>query len=255
MKYSIYFICFAALTVFLIISDCLAERINYLDEVYNKKTDKTDKIILDEKIISIFKDELRKSNLITQSDFEIADIKISPHNISVSEKNHEILCAENLAISNNGHATMMFDLFEDGKKTKSVKLTAKINIFKDVFCSVTPFSNDYVITENDVIPCRVNLEDIKDNPIDELSGIVGKAVKFSIPAGRVITYRLLKTPIIIKRGDNVEIILKTSNIIIRTTGEAMQNGSEGAVIRVKNISTKRDITAKVIDSNTVKVGF
>lgn len=255
MKHSIYFIFLINFFVFFIFSDCLAEKVNYLDEVYNKKPSKSDNVILDDKIITLFKDELKKNDLISQSDFEIVDIKISPQNNMAPEDNFELIVVNASLVSSNGHAAMILNLFENGKKTKSIKVMGKINILKDVFCVAFNLSKDHIIAENDIIPCRINLSDIRDNPINDISGIIGKAVKYNIPAGKVISHRILKTPIIIKRGDKVVIVSKTDNMTIKTTGEAMQDGSEGSMIRVKNVATKRDITAKVIDSNTVRAGF
>jgi flagella basal body P-ring formation protein FlgA len=48
---------------------------------------------------------------------------------------------------------------------------------------------------------------------------------------------------------------KTPFLNIRTPGIVMQDGAAGDIVAVKNISSKREITAMVIDSKTVRVIF
>jgi len=255
MKYRYTLIYIKILLLFIISIDCLADKINYLDHVYYKKENNTGNILLDEKIINIFKDELKNHNILDQNGFEISEINISPHDISVDENNYELILVDKPLVASNGYATMILNLFEKGNKTKSIKVSGKVRILKEFFCAAFRLSRDQIISENDIIPCLVDVSEIKDSPCDEVSQIIGKEVKFNIPAGNVIRKKALRIPVIIKRGDKITILGKTENLIIKTEGEAMQNGSEGAMIKVKNISTKKDIIGKIIDSNTVQVVF
>jgi flagella basal body P-ring formation protein FlgA len=255
MKPRIILIYFNFLILIFFATQCLAEKINYLDNVYYKNSGSSGNIMLDEKIINVFKDELKKNHILKNSEFEVAEINISPNNINVYENNYKLYIVDPPLVTPGGYAIMILNLFENGSKTKSIKVTGKIKIPKDLFCAAYPLSKNQIISENDIIPCVVDISEIKGSPCEDMSQIVGKEVKFSIPAGKVLGKRALKVPVIIKRGDKVAIISKTENLTVRTEGEAMQNGSKGSLIKVRNITANKDLIGKIIDANTVQVGF
>ena len=57
------------------------------------------------------------------------------------------------------------------------------------------------------------------------------------------------------RGDNVTIEAQTANLAVKTQGIAMADGNLGDQIQVRNIKSRRLISAIVSSSGTVKVGL
>jgi flagella basal body P-ring formation protein FlgA len=51
----------------------------------------------------------------------------------------------------------------------------------------------------------------------------------------------------------VRIVVESSVIKVSTPGEALEAGKPGDTIRVKNISSQREVRAQVIDKQTVRI--
>ena len=58
-----------------------------------------------------------------------------------------------------------------------------------------------------------------------------------------------------RRGDRVTMIYRVAGMTLTTLGQAMENGSDGAMIDVLNLQSRRTITAIVRGRDQVEVGF
>lgn len=62
------------------------------------------------------------------------------------------------------------------------------------------------------------------------------------------------TPMI-RKGQIVDVLAKEGSLRISTKGLAMQDGSKGELITIRNIKSKKDFQAQVINENSAKVFF
>ena len=75
----------------------------------------------------------------------------------------------------------------------------------------------------------------------------------SISADRPIRSSELAEPIVIKRGELVEMRYQTPHMTIKTSGVALEDGSVGSAIRVKNEKSEKAVTARVEAAGRVSV--
>lgn len=94
----------------------------------------------------------------------------------------------------------------------------------------------------------------KDTVLDEKS-VIGLSPRNQISAGRPMRLTEVSKPRLITKKAAVEMIYTSNFINIRSVGEALENGAEGDVIRVKNIDSQRAISARVIGPNKVEVNM
>lgn len=90
------------------------------------------------------------------------------------------------------------------------------------------------------------------NNLDE---VVGQGAKRRVRAGQLIAPNLLTAPLLIRRGQQVTIIASQDGISASATGEAMANGREGEVIRVRNLGSQKVIEAQVVEEGVVTSTF
>jgi flagella basal body P-ring formation protein FlgA len=74
-----------------------------------------------------------------------------------------------------------------------------------------------------------------------------------VKAGMVLTPALLKPQLLIKRGEKVTILADTGAVQVRMEGKALMDGARGQVIRVRNLSSKREVEAAVVAPGIVQV--
>jgi flagella basal body P-ring formation protein FlgA len=107
-----------------------------------------------------------------------------------------------------------------------------------------------ILSPIDLLHQRHDITLIPDT-FSDFSDLEGMAARRSIRSGEVIRANMLTAPQLIKRGDQVRIVARREQIEVSMAGEALDNGTRGAIIRVKN-SSGAQIRARVIDVGTVE---
>ena len=84
---------------------------------------------------------------------------------------------------------------------------------------------------------------------------VGQKLKLSMPAGAVLYAQNLDAPPLVNRGERVTIMAKSQAIQITAPGEARNSGALGEMVRVKNLTSRREIQARVLSAGVVETEF
>ncbi len=79
--------------------------------------------------------------------------------------------------------------------------------------------------------------------------------KRNIRAGQVLTPSVLRAQKMVLRGEHIMIIAQNGGLNLRVKGKALMDGQMGQMIKVKNLSSKKLIYARVISAGMVKVNF
>lgn len=93
---------------------------------------------------------------------------------------------------------------------------------------------------------------------DALPAVVGDnsfVYTRSVNAGRLLTWRDLARRPLVRKGDVVEVTAADGMLSVSMKGLALQNGASGDPVTVRNLESRKDFTAFVIDSNRVQVRF
>ncbi|MEI5638159.1 MULTISPECIES: flagellar basal body P-ring formation chaperone FlgA [unclassified Pseudoalteromonas] len=88
--------------------------------------------------------------------------------------------------------------------------------------------------------------------IEEAKLIIGSRSKRNIREGQAFTQRHI---CMVCKGDGVTIFAKSGGLVIKTAGEALQDGNKGDLVRVKNARSGKTLRARVIDVETVEVNL
>ena len=109
-----------------------------------------------------------------------------------------------------------------------------------------------VITDADIAMLDVPERLVRKDTVRRMSDIIGKSPKRSISANRPIRLTEVNLPAIVKKGASVEIVYSAPYMNIRTTGKALEDGSLGSTVRVKNTESDRSISARVVSAGVVE---
>lgn len=88
--------------------------------------------------------------------------------------------------------------------------------------------------------------------IDE---VAGKKARTTLRANQPVRTDQIERVPLIKSGQMVTIVAETGVFKISVTGKAHSSGAAGDIIRVQNLTSLKEIPAKVIDGSTVQVAF
>jgi flagella basal body P-ring formation protein FlgA len=77
----------------------------------------------------------------------------------------------------------------------------------------------------------------------------------AIHAGEVLSPGLLSSPRLIHRGQELILFASSGAMTVTMKGEALEDGAEGDVIRVRNLSSNRVVEGRVIGADKVQVSL
>lgn len=89
----------------------------------------------------------------------------------------------------------------------------------------------------------------------DLQDVVGKVLKRDVAPGTVLTTLIIDSAQVIHRGEMITIVGENTQLLVKTKGKAEEPGRVGERIRVKNLSSEREVVGRVADNGTVIVEF
>jgi flagellar basal body P-ring formation protein FlgA len=75
----------------------------------------------------------------------------------------------------------------------------------------------------------------------------------SLPAGSVLTADALQADYLVRQGQEVTLVAATPGISVRATGKALEDGREGARVRVQNLASLKVVQGVVDPSGVIEV--
>lgn len=88
-----------------------------------------------------------------------------------------------------------------------------------------------------------------------LEDIMGRTLKKDVAEGTVISYSIIDDPVVIHKGEIIDIVVENKKLVVQTKGKAMEKGRLGDSIRVKNMSSDREVVGRVVSGDKILVSF
>jgi|GEM_PF-152392 len=110
-----------------------------------------------------------------------------------------------------------------------------------------------VIDTNDIEWIRTRADRMDRNIVTNISEIVGYQARRPLNAGEGVRGTDIEPKVMIEKGALVSMILSTPQMTLTALGKAMEDGSMGEVIRVRNSISNRTISARVTGPDRVSV--
>lgn len=90
--------------------------------------------------------------------------------------------------------------------------------------------------------------------VPESDGLIGKVARRTLLPGRPVPMVAVSEPDLVKRGVPVEVVFQDRGLTIRAQAMSLEAGSEGELIRVRNLDSGLIVTGRVDASGVVRVG-
>lgn len=110
-----------------------------------------------------------------------------------------------------------------------------------------------IIEANDITTKHVPERFVRKDTIMQTNQLIGQSPRATITADRPIRLMEVSSPLIIKKGQPVEITYTSTYMTLKATGTALQDGAKGDLIRVKNDKSEKAVTGRVEEAGQVEV--
>ncbi|MCY1688852.1 flagellar basal body P-ring formation chaperone FlgA [Yersinia enterocolitica] len=134
-----------------------------------------------------------------------------------------------------------------------VSVTVKPDIYLPVWVAKNTLERGKVVAPDDIELKKKNISTAQGGYITDPDEIIGLTVKRRIRGLQVVIPSQLEQPVLVTRGQQVLMIAEQDGIEARMLGEALKNGRKGELIKVRNLSSKRTVTAIVDDMAKVRM--
>jgi len=153
-----------------------------------------------------------------------------------------------------GANSIALDAMLDGKIVATTSAVIDVRAVAEVLVAAESIPQGTPVTDANTV---TQPRDISRTPT-AITGLrsdsAGRFVaRRTIGAGSVITTADIEPPLVVRRGDRVDVLLTCGGITLRTTAEVRQDGRPGEIVQVRPAVSQADIRARVIGPNTVSV--
>lgn len=143
----------------------------------------------------------------------------------------------------------------EGPKPWTLYLQGRVKVLAPVVVTSRPLSKGTVIRTDDVQLQDTDLSRLTSGYYEDPSEVVGKTARWSLQADMPLGPQAVEPTRMIRRGDRVAIVASSGGIKVQMQGEAVADGAQGEVIKVRNLSSKRVVEGEVTAPGTVRVRF
>lgn len=141
----------------------------------------------------------------------------------------------------------------NGASVLSVPIAYTITATLEVVKATQLISSNTTITLQNTAIDRADLSTLKNTKLLPQSALGKVSARSLIGSGSIITLDKVKERILVRKGEMITAIIKSQNLSLQTQVQALQNGTQGQIIKVLNQSTQKILRAQIIDENTAEI--
>lgn len=143
----------------------------------------------------------------------------------------------------------------NGREEARITLSGELKLAGEVAVVTRHLERHHVLEADDVKLTRCDLSQIGNDVVRDTEQVVGQRLKKSMRAGGLLLTDMLEEQPLVQRGDRVLIEARSDFITVTVPGEIRSAGARGESVRVKNLMSRREVYATVVDEGTVEVVF
>ncbi len=154
----------------------------------------------------------------------------------------------------SGSLLLHCHVLADGVSTGETTFVLRACLWRDVWAARQPLTNGEPFDPSMLDTRRIDLlreRDVVPASVGDRTFIFTRSVQ----AGRLLTWRDIGRRPLVRKGDVVDVSASEGMLSITMKALAMQNGSQGEAVTVRNLESRKDFTAFVVDENRVQIRF
>jgi flagella basal body P-ring formation protein FlgA len=152
-----------------------------------------------------------------------------------------------------GNVSWEVTIFTDSAN-KKLTLNAEARAWEDQVIAARPLPVHKVLTEGDFAVHRLLVDSLPAHQLLRLDQCVGQEAAQDLSPGTVMTAQLVDAVPLVKPGQLVTITLRRGSVQLRSVARAMEEGSLGQTVRVRNENTRDVLDVTVTGVQEARLG-
>ncbi len=154
-----------------------------------------------------------------------------------------------------GDSTYMVKFLVNGLPVRQKHITAKIEVLMDIVVAKRALRRDEILFPEDVMVAKKWMRRTPYQVFTDPADVVGKKLGTDLWQNMEVRRSMVKDVPVVKKGKMVRIVLENKFMNVHTVGLTEEDGANGQMIRVQNISSKKIVYARVESASVVRVEF
>jgi len=186
------------------------------------------------------------ANISLTFDRDVADLRLDASNTGA------MLATSARYEPRNGRFDVTFQIANDNGAPTQLRFTGSAIETVDVAILTRSVERSEILKSADVVVERRPRAEVGSDAASREQS-VGMQMRRSIRAGQPLRGADLAKPDLVQRDQAVTLIFQTAGLYLTTRGKALENGTEGDVVSVLNIQSKRTVTGTVTGRGQVTI--
>jgi len=188
--------------------------------------------ITGESVKSVVENYIKKS--VPESVDVMIEFKDLKQTYSVNQIGHHLEVSSANSVVMKGLVTFLVEVrHENNFNGQTIPITARIRTFQNVLVTAQTIQPHCKIEADQVNIVKTESTDLQ-NPVTDLSQLKNKWTSRWIQTGKALTFDMFVDEPVVKRGEDVVIVIRTKNVVVREQGNALQDGKLNDIINVEN---------------------
>lgn len=143
----------------------------------------------------------------------------------------------------------------EGSTPWTVFVPAQVNLYREVVTAIRPLKRDVILSDMDVVLRERDISTLGLGYMTDLNQALGQKLVRPAVVDQVLSPNFLEQPAMVRKGDHVVIIARSSSLAVRMPGEALSDGGFNEQIRVRNLNSNKVIKAQITAPGQVEVAM
>jgi len=204
---------------------------------------------------NIFSEVVLKDSPWPKEDVQITNFSVRPLAMALPTGSFDYRITQKPSDFRPGKKNVTADILKDGVEQGQIKMSGDLRLFGTVVSTTKRLNRNDILASEDITSKRQDISMLDAGLLQDPKQAVGQKLKLSLPAGAVLYAQNLDAPPLVNRGERVTIMAKSQAIQITAPGEARNSGALGEMVRVKNLTSRREIQARVLSAGVVETEF
>ncbi|HHT0592690.1 TPA: flagellar basal body P-ring formation chaperone FlgA [Legionella anisa] len=168
-------------------------------------------------------------------------------------------CAEDQLVVFNPYQSPILNTSTMGIKCQendnhwSLYVPVKITVLKTIYVAKRALIKGTRLSKDDIYQTEMDVQRLNHGYFTKKDLLIGQICKQNIPPNSPLNPHNIEAAKLINKGEHVSIVASDNNLTISMDGIALEEGSLGETIKVRNLSSKKIIEAQITDSKKVNV--
>ena len=154
-----------------------------------------------------------------------------------------------------GRASLALIVRVDDQVKRNLTVLVEVEALTEMVVASRTLERGEVLTPSDVALVRRDLSQVQGRFLKSVEEAAGLRARNVIRANTALRPDHLERVPVVKSGQLVTIVAENEVLRMTASGKAKGAGAIGDSILVQNLSSLREVTARVVDAATVKVDF